>query len=164
MSRLNLVVKGVSQDLDFETGGMTNFVLLQLPGGKTFRAAVEDDVAQAIIGAASGGTLSAPEQSAPFDEQDLERLRVQAEQQSMRNMVGDDGETVMDFGGDVDEGGYPVDEQPEVRVSPEQVMRGRSVSSGLLDDMGNLINVPGGGADPGEVVSEDDDEDGTESL
>jgi len=170
MSRLSLLVKGVSQDLDFETGSMTNFVLLQLPSGKTFRAAVEDEIAQAVIGAASGG--AAPEQSMqelfheqqPPMDQELERLRAQAERQSMRTMVGDNGETVMDFGGDADETGeYLAEEHPRAHLSPEQVMRGKTVSSGLLDDMGNLTSVPGGGVDPGEVVSVDD-EDVTESI
>lgn len=158
---LRLDVKGVSQDLDFDTGAMANFVILELPDGKAFRAAVEDDVAQIIISAATNGSEQQSEQSMQelYDEQ-LPGMQAEwnqlkdAEQQMRQGLDGD--EAVMEFGGDVGEPNY-------AKLSPEQIMKGKKVPSHFLDEMGNLTKVPGGGVDPGEVVS-DDDEDGTESI
>lgn len=174
---ISLPVKGVSQDLDFATGAMTNFVVLELPDGRAFRAAVEDEVAQAIISAATNGASAAAHAvrrvEAPTINQqqtmqeELKRLKQQvAQHDPMRDAVDEDGQLIMEFGGD---------EQPEElvptrsrtpKLTPEQVMKGRQVPDHLIDEMGNLTEIPGGGGvDPGEVVSMDDaDEDGTESI
>jgi len=175
VKRLMLAVVGVSQDLDFQSGSMTNFVVLELPDGGPFRAAVDDGVAQAIISAATSGLpprqgmQGLPDEQAAMAQADLERLRSQADRQdAMRASVDEDGQPIMEFGGD---GGQPADEDEPVHVSrptaprptPEQVMAGRRIQPGMLDDMGNLTSVSGGGVDPGEVVVMGD-EDGTESI
>jgi hypothetical protein len=176
MNQLSLLVKGVSQDLDFETGGMTNFVVLQLPDGRAFRASVDDAVAQVIIGAATNGVeVTEPKQTVqemykeqePTMQAELERIKAKAEVQEdpMRHTLDNDGQVIAEFGGMTEEEmAYLSTGWSEVpKRTHEQVMRGRTVPSHLVDDMGNLSSVPGGGVDPGEVVAMDD-EDGTDSI
>lgn len=171
---IQLTVRGMSQDIDFETGGQTNFIMLQLPGGKVFRAAVEDEVAQMLMNVAAGmpsdAQVASPieyaSQPSPMSDEDRQQIATAMEQSGQMQMSEDqDGEAVLDFGG----GGMPAaaDLQKmsieEIEKLPqEMVMRGKTISSGVLDDMGNMRSIPGGGVDAGEVVGDDDD--GTDQI
>jgi hypothetical protein len=131
MNSVTVEVIGVSQDLDFETGKMANFLLMR-SNGKSFRAAVEDEVAQFLITTASNGGTELPQ-----------RMAVE---------TGDDGSDMFSFGGD---------QEPQVietTVSPAEAGVRRVAQQYVeRDDMGNPV-VRASGVDPGEVMEADADE------
>lgn len=132
---LHLLVRGASQEMDFETGALTNYLVLQIPDGRLVRAAVDDDVAQAIIGIVSGDSPQPPPDLSPEVPVDNTEMRVES----------GEGGLVMSFGGE---------EEPNRSVPT------RRLPDHLVDDMGNIRGLP---SDPGEIV-EDDEDDGTESI
>lgn len=60
---MDLSVVSLSQDVSFEDGSITNFVLLRVPSGQVIRAVVTDDSAKVLVetfAAQQGSTMNAP--------------------------------------------------------------------------------------------------------
>jgi len=136
-----LHVKKMSQDLDLDTGAVSNFVLLQLPNGGLIRALVDEEAALAItnchvLGADAPRPMPPSSYVAPSDFAT-----------SSGSPPADDAPLI--FGGDAG-GDSPLPAPP--------VQRARSVGR---DEYGYPVVRGGSGVDPGEIsTSGGQDEDG----
>lgn len=153
-----VVIAGVGQFIDFETGEVTNMALLRLPNGKTVEAKVSEQEAQEMINAfVETGAMPGP---APQPWQQAQQAVEKAATETIGALMETERDTVV-FGGDVP---APPGElvMPAPQASPPPKRRHRLVGK---DDAGNPI-VEYDGVRPEEVVGGGDggDEDGVRQL
>ena len=152
-----VVVAGVGQFIDFETGEVSNMALLRLPTGKTVEAKISEQEAQDMISAfVESGAMPASPQPVPY-QQTAQRVEAAA-QETVGALMQHDQETHV-FGGE--ELVMPAPQSPS--PPPEAKRRHRLVGK---DSAGNpIVEYLDGGVPPAEVVGEGSgDEDGVSQL
>jgi hypothetical protein len=157
-------IVSLSQDMDLKSGSMANFMVLELPNGKSVRALIGDESAQEIVHLAveqNGRTIPAPPafHSEPFHSEPPPPLAAD---------VPPSDEATVIFGGNGSSVPPPPMEDPPPPPAPERratTVPARRPKRVDKDEMGYPVVRMDGAVDPQDVTSSRDrDEDGVGQI